>query len=155
MDMSARHRLEEKPGVRETRCQFIFPWEAVRGDGGSTRCSIARPSVRSIPGRRTVGRSGGSRTVINSASLCTAHTLARHRLRRSASVFPSSSHSGMGLSKGSSCPEPWQRKLDHRYSAGSVTILAERLGLDVPQDHQQMRVILNHGALEPALPDMT
>ena len=62
---------------------------------------------------------------INSGSLCAAHTLALHRLRRSASVSPSSSHSGKGLSKGSSCPEAWQRKLDHRYSAGSVTAWRE------------------------------
>ncbi len=52
----------EKPGGRgETRCQFIFPWEAVPGDGGLARSSIARPSVRSIPGPRMVGRSGASR----------------------------------------------------------------------------------------------
>jgi hypothetical protein len=32
---------------------------------------------------------------------------------------------------------------------------AKWVGLDVPQNHQQMHVILNHGALKPALPDMT
>jgi hypothetical protein len=30
----------------------------------------------------------------------------------------------------------------------------ERVGLDVAEDHQQVGVILNHRALEPALPDM-
>jgi hypothetical protein len=32
---------------------------------------------------------------------------------------------------------------------------SKRIGLDIPENHQQVSVILNHGALEPALPDMT
>jgi len=120
-------------------CQFIYPWGKIvsvhlslrgrpRGRGMSSifkRLAICWVHSE-VPSGRPLRNE--PRTVINSPWFCAAHTLARHRLRRSASVRPSSSHSGNGETSGSARPSPWQGKLDHRYSAGSVTSLA-RSGL--------------------------
>jgi len=85
-----------------------LPCGAARGDGASSRCPAAPPSDRSSPPPRTAGRSGAiagqrparTRPARRGPSLATASAAPP----RSA---PNSSHSGNGLSSGSSRPRPW------------------------------------------------
>ena len=73
---------------------------------------------------------------------------------RSGSVRPSCSHSGNESRRGLACPAPWQRWLDQVYSHGSATIVADRVGLDVPQNDEQVVAALDDRGLEAALPDV-
>jgi hypothetical protein len=103
--------IQVKPNARRGGEELVSVHFSLRGRplGRGINSMCKRSAIRSVHSEVPNGRPfrNEARTVVNSASLCMEQTLARHRLRRSASVRPSSSHSGNGLRRGSSRPRPW------------------------------------------------
>ena len=147
------HRSRHRATVRDPRNRARRSAKGIHFFGGDAPLSCylgGRPRGRgfnSIPSRRAMrsiqsespsGRPlrSEARTASSSDSSCSTRTFPRHRLRRSASVRPSSSHSGKPLSRGSSRPGRGTGSSTSDIRPGRRPSRPKRVGLDVPQDHQ-------------------
>jgi hypothetical protein len=168
-DARLRTGQAHPPGT-ETRTQLVYreaetELELVsvhfslggRPRGRGFKSIFSRSATRSVQSSVPNGRPLRSdfRTAASSASSCTPRTLARQRRRRSASFAPNSSHSGKPLTRGVGAAQPVVRE-------ARPTVVGrirdhpgqQRVRLDVPQHDEQVRVSLDDGALESALPDV-